>query len=251
MQVFLEDVVAVHGPVEHDAAVGQQAVGKHHLLAPELLALAVYASAVVRKRILAAAAVILNVIAVRLRDHHRVIELLDSEHVSHILLGLEIVQRLRSDRAGDVAKLGAVDEYARLDAGAVGKAEFPGTAAAFDRGDGGAETQIRSGSGRHVLKYLRSHAGIEHDLRHPARIEGVVASVTCCKRVAELSEDAAPQAVVAVNGAHSGAREHASEPWALFDYYGACPEARGLDSSGSAAGPAAHYGDVVFLRAGY
>lgn len=87
--------------------------------------------------------------------------------------------------------------------------------------------------------------GFEEHVADPPRAEAVGTSVTGGQRVAELPEEAALKAVVAVDGADARGGEHAPEPRGLLDEQYARAHAGGGDAGGRSRGSAPDDQQVV------
>ena len=111
------------------------------------------------------------------------------------------------------------------------------------------DRELLLGRGK-ILEDLLAHLRLEEDVAHPAGLQVFVAPIMLGQGVRELAEDAAAQAVIAVDGGHAGGGQHAAEPGRLFHYQRPRPAARGLNSGRSAGGSTAHHKDINTLSTG-
>ena len=250
VQVFREIVVGENGPVDHQVPVRQPAVGEHHVRTPELLSIGIEAVPVVREGVVAAAPVQVDVIAFRLGNTHVVVVFLDDGDIGEVLGADPVPELFRAHFFRDVAQFRAVDEDPGPDGGSVGQAEGPPATAADDLLRDRPETDPDPGFAGHVFQHFRADGRIEQDVGHPARFQRLIAPVPGRERVCEFSENAAPEAVVPVHGAHAGGREHAAQPGRGLHDQGPGAVARRLDGGGRPSGTPAGHDDVVNRRAG-
>ena len=225
-QIVQIDVVAALGPVEHDVAAGQTPVGKHHLRAPGV----------------AAVPVMRRVVILRFRQQGGVAVFLDHSHIGHVLEGRAVFEFLCADRQGYVPQLRAVDEDLRPDTAAVGEREAPVPVQGRERR---AEAHLHTGLIGHVGEDIGPHGGVEEDVGDPAALQGFVTAVPGGQGIREFSEKATAQAIVAVDGAHTGRCEHATQPGTLLHHQHLGAVTGRLDSRRRATRAAAHDHDVV------
>ena len=172
---------------------------------------------IVCQRIVAAVAIVPDIIIVRTGHRYRMVIFLQNGDIGEILDASAVLQSGSARLPGDIAQFGPVHQDAAADFQSVGKREPPAFRKAFQAPQPGSETQLHTRLPGHVGKDFRPDTGVEQDIGHPTRFQGLVPPVTGGKRIGELTENTSAQPVVPIHGTDTGARQHTAQPERGFD----------------------------------